>query len=144
MTSEYIKQLEEQNLSLREQLQRYVDQNEQLTGMVEYRRENPVTGKPVYSAYLIVICDKDSHEILDVEIWSSPEWEQSQRLPHPTYVAFEWKSEEGFGEARKQMIEFLSDTRGFGRRYGKLMDIYKEKLNKFDEDDVCKGIATNT
>lgn len=135
MSDEYVKILEEQNLQLREQLQRYKEQNEDLVSRVEYINENPVTGKRNYTAYLIVICDKDTHQILDVEIWSSPEWEQSLRLPHPTYVAFEWRSDESFGKARNQMIEWL----GSGGRYDKLMKIYNKKLEKFNEDDVCAG-----
>lgn len=135
----YIKTLEEQNLQLREQLQRYKEQNEELVSRVEYINENPATGKRIYTAYLIVICDKDTHKILDVEIWSSPEWEQSQRLSHPTYVAFEWRTDEGFGKARNQMIEWLNDTNGAGGRYEKLMKIYNKKLEKFNEDDVCAG-----
>lgn len=131
----YVKTLEEQNLQLREQLERYKEQNEELVSRVDYEKTHPITGKKVHSAYLIVICDKDTNEILDVEIWSSPEWEQSQRLKHPTYIAFKWSCDESFGKARNQMLEWLNETKGFGGRYSKLTEIYNKKLEKFKEGD---------
>jgi len=41
-----------------------------------------------YKAYLIVICDKVTNEVLSATIWSSPEWEQSRCLDERTYVAY--------------------------------------------------------
>ena len=55
-------------------------------------------------AYLIVICDKETNAIVDVEIWSSPEWEQSRQLPNPTYVAFVAHGD-SFHEARKSLVQ---------------------------------------
>lgn len=39
-------------------------------------------------AYLIVICDPKTNAIKEVEIWSSPEWEQSKCLNDWAYVAY--------------------------------------------------------
>lgn len=60
------------------------------------------------TAYLIVICDKDTNAVKGVEIWSSPEWEQSQRLPHPTFVAYQVNGLT-YDVARHYLLRTISD-----------------------------------
>jgi hypothetical protein len=58
-------------------------------------------------AYLIVICDPETNAIRRVEIWSSPEWEQSMFLTDAvTYVAFELTAD-SYDEARNRLVELL-------------------------------------
>jgi hypothetical protein len=65
------------------------------------------TFPPMAKAYLIVICDPETNAIRRVEIWSSPEWEQSMCLTDAvTYVAFELTAD-SYDEARKQLVELL-------------------------------------
>lgn len=56
------------------------------------------------TAYLIVICDRETNAILGTEIWSSPEWEASRCLPMPTYVAYT-RTAGSFQEALSWMVE---------------------------------------
>jgi hypothetical protein len=46
--------------------------------------------KRVYQdAYLIVVCDSETHEIKSAHVWSSPEWIQSRCIPGVrVYVAY--------------------------------------------------------
>lgn len=41
------------------------------------------------TAYLVVICDRESNAVIEAAIWSSPEWEQSLCLPERTFVAYQ-------------------------------------------------------
>lgn len=75
------------------------------------------------SAYLIVICDKETNAILGTEIWSSPEWEQSRCLDMPTYVAYEVKHDT-YAKARERMLEIIADPRC---RYHNLYHLRSER-----------------
>ena len=64
-------------------------------------------------AYLIAICDAETHAIIDAGIWSQPEWEASRCPDEPTYVAFAvdtylpggMEHYKAFTYAAKQMLE---------------------------------------
>lgn len=62
------------------------------------------------TAYLIVICGKASNVVLNVEIWSSPEWEASMLMESPTFVAFQLTAT-SFQEAIDLMIRQISNPR---------------------------------
>lgn len=57
-------------------------------------------------AYLIVICDPIANAILRVEIWSSPEWEQSMCLKERSFIAYAVDGET-FHEARLSLLEAI-------------------------------------
>lgn len=64
-------------------------------------------------AYLVAICDSETHAVIDAGIWSQPEWESSRYLDEPTYVAFAvntflpsgMEHHKAFTFAAKQMLE---------------------------------------
>jgi hypothetical protein len=63
-----------------------------------------------YTAYLIVVCDKDTNAIVGADIWSSPEWEQSRRIEdYYTYIAYQFNSSMSYHDARIGMIEFIKN-----------------------------------
>lgn len=62
--------------------------------------------KILSTAYLIVICNRETNAIEKVAIWSSPEWQQSRQLDQPTYVAYELKAET-FQKAIDQMCVWI-------------------------------------
>lgn len=64
--------------------------------------------KYLHTAYLVVICHNETNAIIGAEIWSSPEWMQSRRLIHRTYVAFEVKAE-SFQKAIDLMRETIAN-----------------------------------
>lgn len=65
----------------------------------------------VHWAYLVAICDEKTRDIIRSDIWSSPEWEQSQRLPGVrTYVAWSVCGS-SFQEARDYIVEMIGDER---------------------------------
>lgn len=73
----------------------------------------------MHSAYLIVICDRETNAVMGAQIWSSPEWEQSRCLPCPTYVAYQVGGCKSFHEAREHLVKVISDPRS---RYHWLLD----------------------
>lgn len=75
------------------------------------------------SAYLIVICDTETNAILRVEIWSSPEWEQSRCLDTPTYVAYEVRHET-YAKAKERMLEIIAEP---SCRYHKLYHLRSQR-----------------
>lgn len=81
----------------------------------------------IYSAYLIIICDTKTNAILDVNIWSSPEWEQSRRLKHPTYIAYQVDDCSSFQEAKTELLSRLNMP-GY-ERYKRLLDFCKDVKN---------------
>ena len=79
------------------------------------------------AAYLIVICDRVDNHILEVCIWSSPEWMQSQLLPHPTYVAYMVSSSIAYAAAGKLLLDTISHPYSRYRwLYEKLTEEQKE------------------
>lgn len=86
--------------------------------------------KVTYTAYLIVMCDKETNAILGAAIWSSPEWEQSRRLDLCyTYIAYMTKSHISFQDASDNMVEWLTNNHekyGDDRYYRLLKYIKKE------------------
>lgn len=75
-------------------------------------------------AYLIVICDRTTNAILDVDIWSTPEWESSRQLEVPTYVAYQVTAntfQEGINAIRTEMAIP-------GGRYHYLQKYYYSKI----------------
>lgn len=58
-------------------------------------------------AYLVVICDPITNAILRVEIWSSPEWEQSMCLKERTFIAYVVE-EETYSKAKELMLFAIS------------------------------------
>lgn len=77
-----------------------------------------------YTAYLIIICDLETNAILDCQIWSSPEWEQSRRLPQPTYIAYQAHSYVSFQDANNHLLEWIKDN----PRYNRLLKYAKNPL----------------
>lgn len=72
--------------------------------------EATMDGNPVLyargKAYLILI--QDQHGVKSADIWSSPEWQQSQRLKDQvTSVLFMWRSE-NFAKAQEELIAQIS------------------------------------
>lgn len=63
-----------------------------------------------YRAYLIIICDQHTDKILDVVIWSSPEWEQSRHIDRYTYVAYAMEGGT-FAGARDSMLSLISNPK---------------------------------
>jgi hypothetical protein len=68
------------------------------------RRKREV--KVEYRAYLVVICDRESNAVIAADIWSSPEWEQSQYLDNITYVAYSTVGD-SFEDARKEVLRAM-------------------------------------
>lgn len=84
------------------------------------------------TAYLIVVCDKDTNAILEVCIWSSPEWHQSRFLEHPTYVAFQL-SANTYQEAGQHLLKMVADPL-IGKRYHHLYKYMKpETIESYSE-----------
>lgn len=83
-----------------------------------------------YKCYLIAIYDRASKEIVGVELWSSPEWEQSQHLDLPTFVAYVVKNPRSYAEAREDMLSRISGSGQYSQpyvdRYGWLYEIYQK------------------
>ena len=84
------------------------------------------------TAYLIVICDRETNKILKAEIWSSPEWEQSRCLDQPTYVAFSVRSS-SFSQAIKMLLWFISHERS---RYYPLVKYLNEEYKNQVVDNM--------
>lgn len=64
--------------------------------------------KPKYRAYLCIICNKDNNQIERVEIWSSPEWDQTRVLKDKyCWIAYITEGS-SFQEAHDNMIIDLS------------------------------------
>jgi len=61
-------------------------------------------------AYLVVICEPGTNAIIETAIWSSPEWEQSECLNLPTFVAYKVESRD-FSQARDLMLWSIADER---------------------------------
>jgi len=60
-------------------------------------------------AYLIVLVSKETEQIVEVTIWSSPEWSASRQLPnHWAFVAYQMNGKD-FQDASKRMIETIKD-----------------------------------
>lgn len=76
------------------------------------------------SAYLIVICDNKTNAIERVEIWSSPEWQQSRCLPDKNvYIAYAVESE-SFDKGIHDLLQAISWERSRYHHLYKLIDSY--------------------
>lgn len=76
-----------------------------------------------FKAYLIVVCDRETHQILGVYIWSSPEWEQSRQLPQITYVAYQLTSHTSFQDGINRIEQVMQEPNS---RYGYLLPHYQK------------------
>ena len=75
------------------------------------------------TAYLIAICDDKTNALKDVEVWSSPEWQQSRCIPNcRTYVAYT-VSATTFSEAKRLLLQSIKDERS---RYHYLSHFFEE------------------
>ena len=83
-------------------------------------------------AYLIVICDPVTNAVIRVEIWSSPEWEQSICLMERTYVAFIC-SADSYAEAKKNLFKCIVQPTS---RYHWTLSFFGEEFN----DDLEEAI----
>lgn len=62
--------------------------------------------RPLKTAYLIIICNPETNAPICAEIWSSPEWEQSQVLEERTFVLLQ-AQHETFDAATQAMVRLL-------------------------------------
>ena len=61
------------------------------------------------TAYLIAILDKETNAVVDCEIWSKPEWEQSVDIPkYYTGIMYQIDGKDD-DEATDKMLGFLKD-----------------------------------
>ncbi len=81
----------------------------------------------MYTAYLIIICDKETNAIKGADIWSSPEWEQSRRLEDRTYILYQVRDYRSYQQARDILLECLKSP--YFHRYSWALDY----LNYLDE-----------
>lgn len=65
----------------------------------------------LHNAYLIVFCDNNDNALVGADVWSSPEWQQSQcRTDVRTFVALHRASHaEYFGGAMRALIHEISN-----------------------------------
>lgn len=75
-----------------------------------------------YTAHLIVIYSTVDNQILRVEIWSSPEWQQSLCPKDRTFVAYE-VTRETYKRAKDLLLLTISQPTC---RYHYLWQIYQE------------------
>lgn len=77
-----------------------------------------------YTAYLVVICDKETNAVKSAVIWSSPEWEQSICLPYPTFVAYEVNGKD-YQTARNNLVKGINQPRS---RYNWLVKYLEREI----------------
>jgi len=76
-------------------------------------------------AYLVVLCNIETNAIESVDIWSSPEWEQSICLPCAVYLSYITQQYDSFELARKSIVRQLHEPRW---RYHRLLKYFSERV----------------